>query len=99
LAEISEKITSSTLPLLMGGDFNLIRSAADKNNDNLNWPLIDLFNDNITSWALRKIPRTGVRYTWTNRQLNHVRSALDKVGLLRGSFPPLLACSGDQSGI
>jgi exonuclease III len=59
LAEISEKIASCTLPLLMGGDFNLIRSATDKNNYNLNWPLIDFFNDNIASWALREIPRTG----------------------------------------
>jgi hypothetical protein len=63
----------------LGGDFNLIRAAEDKNNNNLNWPVIDLFNDNIARWGLREIPRTGARFTWTNRQLNPVRSALDRV--------------------
>jgi hypothetical protein len=63
LAEISDKIASCKLPRLMGGDLNLIRSVADKNNDNLNLPLIDLFNDSIASWDLREIPRTGARYT------------------------------------
>jgi hypothetical protein len=51
----------------------------DKNNDNLNWSLIDLFNDNIASWSLGEIHRIGARFTWTNRQLNHVRSALDRI--------------------
>jgi hypothetical protein len=79
LAEISYKIETCTLPLLMGADFSLIRSAADKNNDNLNWPLMDLFNANIASWVLREIPRTGVRFIWTNRQLNPVGSTFDRV--------------------
>ncbi|KAK1683865.1 hypothetical protein QYE76_044713 [Lolium multiflorum] len=79
LQELSAKIATSTRPLLLGGDFNLIRAAEDKNNSNLNWTLIDLFNDNIASWGLREIPRTGARFTWTNRQLNPVRSALDRV--------------------
>jgi endonuclease/exonuclease/phosphatase (EEP) superfamily protein YafD len=79
LDELSLKIASSSRPLLVGGDFNLIRSAADKNNGNLNWPLIDLFNEHIAMWDLQEIPRTGARFTWTNRQLNPVRSALDRV--------------------
>jgi endonuclease/exonuclease/phosphatase family metal-dependent hydrolase len=40
---------------------------------------MDLFNDNIAAWALREIPRTGARFTWKNRQLNPVRSTLDRV--------------------
>jgi mannosylglycoprotein endo-beta-mannosidase len=79
LEELSEKILHSTRPLVVGGDFNLLRSAADKNNSNLNWPLIDSFNEYIASWALQEIPRTGARYTWSNRQLNPVRSTLDRV--------------------
>jgi exonuclease III len=79
LAEITAKIANCDLPILMGGDFNLIRAAEDKNNDNVNWTLIDLFNDSIASWALREIPRTGARFTWSNRQINPVRSALDRV--------------------
>jgi hypothetical protein len=49
LAEITAKIANCDLPILMGGDFNLIRAAEDKNNDNINWTLIDLFNDSIAS--------------------------------------------------
>jgi hypothetical protein len=79
LAEITDKITGCNLPLLMGGNFNLIRAAEDKNNDNLNWTLIDLSNNNIVNWALREIPRTGARFTWSNHQLNPVRSALYRV--------------------
>jgi hypothetical protein len=90
LEEISDKVGRATHPLLLGGDFNLIRSAEDKNNDNLNWPLIDLFNEHVASWALREIPRTGARYTWMNRQLNPVRSVLDRVFIspeLEALFP------------
>jgi hypothetical protein len=79
LDEISAKVARCTLPIFMGGDFNLIRAAEDKNNDNLNWPLIDLFNNTIDAWALREIPRTGARFTWSNHQLNPIRSALDRV--------------------
>jgi endonuclease/exonuclease/phosphatase family metal-dependent hydrolase len=79
LDEISAKVAATTRPLIMGGDFNLIRAPEDKNNSNLNWPLMDLFNDSIAAWALSEIPRTGARFTWTNRQLNPVRSALDRV--------------------
>jgi hypothetical protein len=61
----------------MGGDFNLIRAACDKNNDNLNWRLMDLFNEHIAAWALMETPRSGARFTWTNRQINLVRSVLD----------------------
>ena len=33
LDEISDKIDPYTLPLLIGGDFNLLHSPSDKNND------------------------------------------------------------------
>ena len=39
LGELQEKVTMVTaagLPVLVGGDFNLIRSGADKNNSNIN---------------------------------------------------------------
>jgi hypothetical protein len=67
LEELTLKISLCNRPLLMGGDFNLIRPAEDKNNDNLNWSLMDLFDDNKVAWALREIPRTGERFSWTNR--------------------------------
>ncbi|XP_071683522.1 uncharacterized protein [Lolium perenne] len=79
LQEISARVAASDLPILMGGDFNLLRDAADKNNDRVNWARMDLFNDNIASWGLREIPRTGARYTWTNKRLNPVVCVLDRV--------------------
>jgi exonuclease III len=79
LQEISNKVDASEVPILMGGDFNLIRAAHDKNNDRVNWARIDLFNEHIASWGLREIPRTGARFTWSNKQLNPVRCVLDRV--------------------
>jgi hypothetical protein len=90
LEEVSTKVARTNTPLLMGGDFNLIRAACDKNNDHLNWRLMDLFNEHIAAWALREIPRSGARFTWTNRQINPVRSVLDRVFIspaLEGFFP------------
>jgi hypothetical protein len=38
-----------------------------------------MFNDSIDAMALREITRVGSRFTWTNKQLNPVRSVLDRV--------------------
>jgi hypothetical protein len=40
----SSKFLRATLPILLGGDFNLIRFAEDKNNNNINQSLMDKFN-------------------------------------------------------
>ena len=54
---------TSNLPVLVGGNFNLIRSGADKSNDNIDWARVSLFNNAIAAAALREIARTGARYT------------------------------------
>jgi hypothetical protein len=61
------------------GDFNLIRGPQDKNNSNINWPLVNTFNDCIANLALKEIARSGARFTWSNRKSNPVRSVLDRV--------------------
>ena len=38
-----------------------------------------MFNDCIARLSLREIERTGANYTWTNKQVNPVRSVLDRV--------------------
>ena len=45
IAELHDIMENSTVPTLLGGDFNLVRSTADKSNGviNCNWTL--LFND------------------------------------------------------
>jgi exonuclease III len=79
LEEISSKVARSRFPMIMGGDFNLMRIPEDKKNDRINWPRLDLFNEHIANWAVQEIPRTGARFTWSNRQLNPVRCVLNRV--------------------
>ena len=59
LEELERKITSCQYPVLISSDFNLIRGPRDKNNNNINWPKVRLFNDFIARLSLREIERTG----------------------------------------
>jgi hypothetical protein len=79
LGELTLAVEACDLPLVVGGDFNLIRGAEDKNNCNIDWPRVHRFNDCIANLALREVRRGGARYTWTNKQLNPVRCVLDRV--------------------
>jgi exonuclease III len=79
LGELSAAVNACPFPLAVGGDFNLIRGSEDKSNDNIHWPRVHKFNDCIADLALREIRRGGARYTWTNKQLNPVRSVLDRM--------------------
>jgi endonuclease/exonuclease/phosphatase family metal-dependent hydrolase len=79
LEDLENKVSRSQHPVVVGGDFNLTRGAEDKNNSNINWPIVHLFNDCIARLALRELNRSGARFTWTNKQVNPVRSVLDRV--------------------
>ena len=68
LDEISIKIESCQLSLLIGGYFNLLRFPSDKSSSNFSWPLADAFNAFIRDTAIREIPRVGARFTWSNHQ-------------------------------
>jgi hypothetical protein len=63
LQELKEAISACPLPLVVGGDFNLIRGSRDKNNSNINWPCVHSFNDCIANLELQEIRRTDARYT------------------------------------
>jgi endonuclease/exonuclease/phosphatase family metal-dependent hydrolase len=79
LEELERKVASFLLLVVVLGDFNLIRGHQDKNNNNINWPLTNAFNDSIARMALREIARSGARFTWSNKQRNPVRCILDRV--------------------
>jgi hypothetical protein len=79
LEELEDKIIRCQHPVVVGGDFNLIRSAEEKNNSNINRPRIHLFNDCIARLALRELKHSGARFTWSNKQVNPIRSVLDRV--------------------
>jgi hypothetical protein len=79
ISELSRKCMSVTLPLLLVGDFNLIRFTKDKNNSNLDQALMDKFNMFIDLFQLQEIRRSGVKFTWTNKQINLVMINLDRI--------------------
>jgi hypothetical protein len=58
LEEPEAKVSSYQHPVVVG-DFNLIRGPEDKNNDNINWPRVHLFNDCIANLALRENRHLG----------------------------------------
>ncbi|KAE8819208.1 hypothetical protein D1007_02962 [Hordeum vulgare] len=79
LVDLRRTISSAPLPVVVGGDFNLICYAAHKSNDRLNFPRMQLLNDCIADLGLCELDRVGARFTWTNRQTNPTLSVLDRV--------------------
>ncbi|KAE8783281.1 hypothetical protein D1007_43269 [Hordeum vulgare] len=79
LAELKNKVERCTTPIVVAGDFNLIRWASDKSSPNGDRPRMRLFNDCIADLALREIARVGARFTWSNKQADPIRSVLDRV--------------------
>jgi hypothetical protein len=69
----------SPLSILIGGDFNLIREESDKNYENINHHLMDLFNNFIGDHHLRELKRSGQKFTWTNKQEKPIMVNLDRV--------------------
>jgi hypothetical protein len=79
LVELESAISRPSFPVFVAGDFNLIRGRADKNNNNIDWQCIHLFNDCIARLQLSEVVRSGARYTWSNKQHNPVICVLDRV--------------------
>ena len=79
LEELHRKVSAASLPVVGGGDFNLLRFADDKSNSNVNFARMQMFNDCIADLGLREIDRIGARFTWTNRQASPTQSVLDRV--------------------
>ena len=67
LAELKNKVERCTTPVVVAGDFNLIRWASDKSSPNVDRVRMRLFNDCIADLALHEIARVGARFTWTNK--------------------------------
>lgn len=67
LDELLMKVQETDLPMLLGGDFNLVRRIEEKSSRNVDVDLMDAFNDMINISALRELQRSGSRYTWTNK--------------------------------
>jgi hypothetical protein len=79
ILELSDTCSQEDLPLLMGGDFNLIRSNKDINRGSGNQNLLDLFNNFIGQFQLREIFISGPRITWSNKQKDPTLIKLDRI--------------------
>jgi exonuclease III len=79
LAELVRLCDNETLPLLLAGDFNILRRPEDKSNDNFNprWPF--MFNAIIENLNLREIVLSGRQYTWASRRTVPTFEKLDRV--------------------
>jgi exonuclease III len=79
LAELVRTCEHEPLPMLVGGDFNIIRKKEEKNNDNFNarWPFV--FNAIIEHFNLREIDLSGRQFTWANRRDTPTYEKLDRV--------------------
>ena len=48
LEELQSKCSNTSIPMVLGGDFNLIRKLDDKNSEHVNLNLMKQFNDFIS---------------------------------------------------
>jgi hypothetical protein len=101
LAELVRICESENLPMLVGGDFNIIRRQEEKNNDNFNacWPFI--FNAIIETLDLREIIMSGRQFTWASRREIPTYEKLDRVLTnveWEQKFPLVTVCALTRTG-
>jgi hypothetical protein len=79
LAKLVNMCSHENLPLVMGGDYNIIRHPTEKNNDyyQIRWHF--LFNAIIDGLNLKEIQMSGTSYTWVNNLANPTFEKLDQV--------------------
>jgi hypothetical protein len=68
-----------TGPWAVGGDFNLIYQAEDKNNSNLNRVMMGRFRRLINDLELHEVPLLGRKFTWSNERESPTLVRLDRV--------------------
>jgi hypothetical protein len=79
LEELKQKRIRTEMTVVLGGDFNLIRDRGDMNNDNIDWRMVDAFNNFIAGLQLLELKRFGGKYTWSNKQANLVMVNLYRI--------------------
>lgn len=60
------------------GDFNLVRSADDKNNGNFNQALAAAFNDTIQDLNISELHLKDRLFTWSNQRTTPILARLDR---------------------
>jgi hypothetical protein len=77
-AEITEAYCQ-VLPLILGGDFNILRHPSEKNNLNYNARCPFLFNAVIDGLNLRELEMTGRKFTCVNNLASQTYEKLDRI--------------------
>jgi hypothetical protein len=65
-------------PMILGGDFNILRYSSEKKTKFINNKYIQVFNLIINSYELREVVMQGGKFTWSNR-VNPTLEKLDRV--------------------
>jgi hypothetical protein len=79
LSEMVRVCSKETIPMVIGGDFIIIRRPDEKNNDNYNDIWSFLFNAVIDALNLREIDLSRRKYTWANNLPNQTFEKLNRV--------------------
>jgi hypothetical protein len=79
LSELFAFCSRSSEPLLIGGDFNIIRYMEERNRPRSLNRFSDIFNILINFHELREIVMTGGLFTWSNNQEIPILEKLDRV--------------------
>ena len=79
LRELVNLAKDNPYPILIDGDFNLVRSSHEKSNGCFDpqWPF--LFNAVIDSLDLREVAMVGLQFTWANNHPVPTYEKLDRV--------------------
>lgn len=79
LSELSHFCSSSKEHFLVGGDFNFIRYANERNKNSGVHRYTGLFNSLIHTHELRELTMNGGMFTWTNNQDPPILEKLDRL--------------------
>jgi endonuclease/exonuclease/phosphatase family metal-dependent hydrolase len=79
LTELSNFYSSNKEPILIGGDFNIIRFVIEKNTMDGVHRHTPLFNSLIHFYELKELVMCGGLYTWSNNQEIPILEKLDRV--------------------
>lgn len=79
LAEFVNACSLETLPLMVGGDFNIIRNLAEKSSDRYGSRWRWLFNACIKSLNLRELELSSCKFTWANSLIVPTFEKLDRI--------------------
>lgn len=78
LEELAKFCAKNNDPLIIGGDFNLIRFISEKNKNTGLPSHSGVFNSIIASYELIDLQLSGGKYTWSNNQTDATLEKLDR---------------------